>query len=66
MSRLHVSCLIHVQTNQEVCDFVRDRIASTPLDKIAEQMFDHCISEDPKVTQGIGGDNMTALIVAFR
>ncbi|KAL3912725.1 MAG: hypothetical protein SGPRY_008237 [Prymnesium sp.] len=53
-------------TNQEVCDFVRERIASTPLDKIAEQMFDHCISEDPKVTQGIGGDNMTALIVAFR
>eukprot|EP00966_Prymnesium_polylepis_P045879 1061827-Prymnesium_polylepis.1 len=36
------------QSNQEVCDFVRERIATTALDKIAEEIFDHCISEDPK------------------
>jgi len=53
-------------SNQDVCDFVKERIATVSLDKIAEEIFDHCVSEDPKMTQGIGGDNMTALIVAFR
>ena len=49
-----------------MCDFVKERIATVALDKIAEEIFDRCVSDDPKLTQGIGGDNMTALIVAFR
>ena len=53
-------------SNQEVVDFVRERLPSTPLHTIVEEMFERCVSEDPKLTQGIGGDNMTAIIVAFR
>ena len=88
-----------IMSNQQAVDFVRDRIDSVSLSAIAEQMFDHCISDDPKATQGgcspsyqplvsatrrlrrvpvllptrpafpspgLGGDNMTALIVKFR
>ncbi|KAH8044875.1 protein serine/threonine phosphatase [Aureococcus anophagefferens] len=29
------------------------------------RIFDRCIADDPKTTQGIGGDNMTAVIVKF-
>jgi serine/threonine protein phosphatase PrpC len=54
-----------VLSNQECVDFVRERIATTPPARIAEQIFDRCIADDPKTTQGIGGDNMTAVIVKF-
>jgi serine/threonine protein phosphatase PrpC len=50
-------------TNQQVVDFVRERIRSTPLPEICEQILDHCIADDPKTTGGIGGDNMTCIIV---
>jgi len=50
-------------TNQQVCDFVKERLLSMPLDKIAEDILDHCIADDPRNTGGIGGDNMTAIIV---
>ena len=33
------------------------------VSKICEEIFDRCISHDPKQTQGIGGDNMTCTIV---
>ncbi|KAH8048382.1 protein serine/threonine phosphatase [Aureococcus anophagefferens] len=54
-----------VLSNQECVDFVRERIGTTPPAVIAEQIFDRCIADDPKTTQGIGGDNMTAVIVKF-
>ena len=40
-------------------------IQTTPVSEIAEQIFDRCMAEDPKLTGGIGGDNMTAIIVRF-
>ena len=51
-------------TNQGVVDFVRPRISATSnnLAAIAEEILDNCIAEDPKVTGGIGGDNMTCVI----
>ena len=52
-----------VKSNQQVVDFVRERIRSTPLPEICEQILDHCIADDPKTTGGIGGDNMTCVIV---
>jgi len=55
-----------VKTSQEVCDFVRSRLDDFPLHKIAEQLMDACIAEDPKLTMGIGGDNMTAMIVRWK
>lgn len=55
-----------VKTSQEVCNFVRRRLMKQqPTDKVAEQLMDSCISEDPKKSQGIGGDNMTVVIVKF-
>ena len=40
--------------------------AGVKLSSIAEEMFDRCITADPKATQGIGGDNMTCMVVALR
>ena len=51
-------------TNQEAVDFVRPRVqAGVALDTIVEQLFDRIIAADPKETQGIGGDNMTCIIL---
>jgi protein phosphatase 2C family protein 2/3 len=51
-------------SNQEVCTFVRQRLSKgAVVSKICEEIFDRCISHDPKQTQGIGGDNMTCTIV---
>ena len=53
-------------SNQDAVDFVRGKLAGgEPLASITEAMCDQCLSEDPKTTAGIGGDNMTALIVKF-
>eukprot|EP00184_Porphyridium_aerugineum_P006421 CAMPEP_0184694404 /NCGR_PEP_ID=MMETSP0313-20130426/2382_1 /TAXON_ID=2792 /ORGANISM="Porphyridium aerugineum, Strain SAG 1380-2" /LENGTH=485 /DNA_ID=CAMNT_0027152695 /DNA_START=459 /DNA_END=1916 /DNA_ORIENTATION=+ len=56
-----------VMSNQEAIDFVRVRLSQgeTSLSKICEQVFDQCISEDPRRTSGLGGDNMTCVIVQF-
>ena len=43
--------------------YVRDRIdGKTPVE-IGTEMLDQIISVDPRETQGIGGDNMTIMIV---
>jgi len=56
-----------VKTNQEACTFVLNRIAKKqPLEKIAEDLLDDCICADPKVTFGLGGDNMTCTIVKIQ
>ncbi|CAE8599008.1 unnamed protein product [Polarella glacialis] len=53
-----------VMTNQEVCDFVRPRLVEKMgLEQISEELLEHCISPDPQQTQGLGTDNMTAVIV---
>ena len=50
-------------TNQQVVDFVKERISrQMQLYVIAEQVLDHCLADDPKTTGGIGGDNMTCII----
>ena len=55
-----------VMSNDEVVQFVRERIAAgAPLPAIAEQLMDACLAQDPKQTGGIGGDNMTCLVVQF-
>ena len=58
-----------VLSNQQAVDFVHGQLARDPtmaLSKIAEAMFDRCISDDPKQTGGIGGDNMTCVVVSLR
>lgn len=56
-----------VKTNQEVVDFVRKGLesATCPSDssRILEDLLDSCISPDLRATRGLGGDNMTAVLV---
>mmetsp|Transcript_69056 Transcript_69056/g.202166 ORF Transcript_69056/g.202166 Transcript_69056/m.202166 type:complete len:398 (-) Transcript_69056:104-1297(-) len=56
-----------VKTNQEVCDFVGSRLAQgEEIPKIVEALLDDCIVADPRETHGIGGDNMTCVVVQLR
>jgi serine/threonine protein phosphatase PrpC len=50
--------------NQEICDFIDLRLSSgKSVEAIVEDVFEHCVSDDPRRTQGIGGDNMTCMII---
>jgi len=54
-----------VMDNQEVADFVRQRIASkTPPEQICEELLDHCLAPDCQMG-GLGCDNMTAVLVCL-
>lgn len=53
-----------VKTNDEVCRFVVARLrAGLPLARVVEELLDDCLAADPKQTGGLGGDNMTCVIV---
>ena len=50
-------------TNEECVKYVRDRIDKKPPHEIGAEMLDEIVSADPRASQGIGGDNMTIMIV---
>jgi len=50
--------------SQDAVDFVAMRIRDMPLGKISEEILEYCIA--PKVTNGLGCDNMTLIIVKFK
>jgi len=50
-------------TNEKCVEFVRERIDKMEPKAIGEEMLNTILSDDPRATQGIGGDNMTILIV---
>jgi serine/threonine protein phosphatase PrpC len=50
-------------SNEQAVAFVRERIDTKTPTEIVREMLDQVISKDPKETQGIGGDNMTCIIV---
>ena len=50
-------------TNEEAVEFVRSRIDRLSPTEIGVEMLDQIISTDPRMTQGIGGDNMTIMII---
>jgi protein phosphatase 1G len=52
-----------VMSNDAVLAFVRQRMGKMRLSRIAEELMDNCMAEDPKKTSGLGGDNMTAMVV---
>mmetsp|Transcript_28680 Transcript_28680/g.42242 ORF Transcript_28680/g.42242 Transcript_28680/m.42242 type:complete len:595 (-) Transcript_28680:135-1919(-) len=52
-------------TNEQAVKYVRDRIDSKTPTEIGTMLLDEIISEDPRHSQGIGGDNMTIMIVDF-
>merc|ERR550532_55857 len=55
--------IFDVLKNEEVIEFVRARMNEKELGQIAEEMMMRCCADDPKASHGIGGDNMTAVIV---
>jgi len=59
-----------VMSNQQAVDFVHERLpeytrAGMALSGIVEEMLDYCVSPDLVETRGLGGDNMTAVLVVF-
>jgi len=53
-------------TNEQAVNFVQARIdTQTPIE-IGAAMLDEIVSDDPRITQGIGGDNMTIMIIDFQ
>ena len=50
-------------TNEKAVDFVLSRIDDKPPTEIGVEMLNAIISDDPRSTQGIGGDNMTIMII---
>ncbi|CAE8650283.1 unnamed protein product [Polarella glacialis] len=66
-----------VLSSQDVCDFIRPRLGnlndlpqrlqegSFRLSSITEELLDTCLSPDLSQTMGLGGDNMTIVLVIF-
>jgi len=55
-----------VLTEQEVVDFIRQRLAKKiPLETIAMDLLDNCITDDVMNIEGIGCDNMTCSIICL-
>ena len=56
-------------SSQDVVDFVSQRLQSSqshaeaPLSQITEELLDFCFAPDLAKSGGVGGDNMTALLV---
>jgi len=59
-----------VLSSQEVVDCIRPQVGgllggSVKPSQVAESLLDKCLSPNPQQANGIGGDNMTLLVVAF-
>jgi serine/threonine protein phosphatase PrpC len=50
-------------TNEQAVKYVADRIDTKTPVEIGIEMLDEIISQDPRATQGIGGDNMTVMVI---
>ena len=50
-------------SNEEAVHFVYSRIDTKSLVQIGTELLDEIISDDPRISQGIGGDNMTIMII---
>eukprot|EP00977_Amphora_coffeiformis_P000238 scaffold75_cov165-Amphora_coffeaeformis.AAC.14 len=53
-------------TNEQAVQYVRSRLDSKTPSEIGKEMLDEIISVDPRATQGIGGDNMTIMIIDLK
>jgi len=53
--------------NRSSLEYVQPRIENDkPLDKICEELLNECVCENPAQTGGIGGDNMTAILIQLK
>ena len=54
-------------TCQEICDFISIRLDNgNSIDDIVNDVINHCIADNPRNTGGIGGDNLTCMIVLLK
>lgn len=54
-----------ILSNQECCDFIKERLKTHQLEKIIEEMFERCLAKDIGSSAGLGCDNMTAVILTL-
>merc|ERR1719414_1139407 len=59
-----------VLDSQQVVDYIsrdlgRLRSGAMKPSAVVERIFDKCLSDDPLKTRGVGGDNMTMMIIVF-
>jgi serine/threonine protein phosphatase PrpC len=53
-----------IMSNDQIVEFILERLAKgQSLDDIVDAIFKHCVTDNPKNTGGLGGDNMTCVIV---
>lgn len=59
-----------VKSNEDVCSFMKEKLQGSDdaeaIIPAVESLLDDCIAEDPKKTNGLGGDNMTCLVVQLQ
>ena len=53
-------------SNEECVKYIHDRIDTKSPVEIGTEMLDEIVSDDPRASQGIGGDNMTVMIIDLR
>ena len=56
-------------SNQSACEFVAKRLKNTPdikISKIIEEMLDEIVAKDLYNDSGVGCDNMTCIVIAFK
>ena len=53
-----------VMDSQQCVEFIQSRLSHKGLGIIAEEVLEHCVA--PKITNGLGCDNMTIIIVCFK
>lgn len=51
---------------QECVDFVNARLNKQPLEKTLEELLNACVTEDVRLSGGIGCDNATCILVQFK
>lgn len=57
------------KSNQEVCDFLNDRLKKSPQTKISkmiEELYDEILAPDVFTDTGVGCDNMSCIVIQFK
>ena len=57
------------KSNQEVCDFFKDKFKKQPngkISKMIEELFDEILAPDVFTETGVGCDNMSCIVVQFK
>lgn len=53
-------------SSQDCVEFVAQRLRNSPLETVVQDLLDRCLASDLAAHQGLGCDNMTAVVVLLR